>query len=94
MCRCSQNSWVQHENHLVGLVGTDKICAALDQKDVLEKGENGQSCENPGTEVNTWKGIEHIEEGGGVLIGIGLGKWKEIAESMRKDTGMEREDGT
>jgi hypothetical protein len=89
MCRCTQNTWVQHENHIVGMVGTDRICTAFDQKDIVSQGGYDRELEGEGVSEGEKGGVEHVEEGGGVLIGEGLGVWKELSEFMT----MDMEDG-
>lgn len=79
MCRCTQNTWVQHANQLVGIVGTDKICTAFDEKDVVGRSGPGRRVDAKSEETvceGECGGVEHFEDGGGVLIGEGLGGWK------------------
>jgi hypothetical protein len=86
MCRCTQNSWVQRTNKIVGIVGTDKLCTAFFEKDLHGHDEavKGESvCEG------VHGGVEHFEDGGGVLIGNGLSAWEDIARAMVQEREME-----
>lgn len=87
MCRCTQNAWVQQANKIVGIVGTDELCAAIDEKAVFGRGEEvkGEAvCEGE------HGGLEHFEEGGGVLIGDGLSIWENIAKVCAEGENREK----
>ena len=86
LCRCLQNTWVQQENRIKDVVGTDRLCTAFDEKRLHGSVEDvkGESvCEED------HGGVEHFEDGGGVMIGEGLGAWKEIAKAMAEERKIE-----
>jgi hypothetical protein len=67
-CRCTANSVVQYENNIKGLT-EDKIC---DHKDLIYGKEHQRlhGCDDTGTNNKDNESIEHVEDGGGVLVGV------------------------
>jgi hypothetical protein len=66
------NAWVRQENRLIGSVGHGRICGAFDREALRF------TSSNDGYDGKD-EGVEHSEDGGGVLVGLCIASWEELA---------------